>query len=41
MNIQFPQDVFEALQQEASKTPANRIVDPSKSWEVDIFSDKV
>ncbi|TIC33426.1 Aldo/keto reductase [Wallemia mellicola] len=40
MNIQFPQDVFDALQ-EAYKTPTNRIVDPSASWGVDIFSDEV
>ncbi|TIB15717.1 hypothetical protein E3P92_00875 [Wallemia ichthyophaga] len=40
VNVQLPQDVFDALQEESAKTPANRVVNPSKAWQTDIFSDE-
>ena len=36
----MPEDVFNALEEEAAKTPANRVVNPSKAWQTDIFSDE-
>ncbi|TIA92954.1 hypothetical protein E3P99_00414 [Wallemia hederae] len=39
VNVQMPEDVFNALEEEAAKTPANRVVNPSKAWQTDIFKD--
>lgn len=38
-DISIPQDIFDELDKEAAKSPNTRVIDPSKSWEYDIFSD--